>query len=73
MTTLWQALPPLLAILVAPFVGSFLGTIVNGVEIGGRHSVAAAELKLGENDLVVGTVDSPFRFRVIVHRGPGPV
>lgn len=52
--------------------GSFLGTIVNGVEIGGRHPVAAVDLELGENDLVVGSPDSPFQFRVIVDRGPGP-
>jgi CRP/FNR family cyclic AMP-dependent transcriptional regulator len=52
--------------------GSFLGTIVNGVEIGGRHPLAAADLEIGENDLVVGSLESPFQFRVIVDRGPGP-
>lgn len=56
--------------------GSFLGTIVNGKEIGGRHDVASAELDVGVNEITLGNADSPFRFRVVVERhvpemGPG--
>jgi len=46
--------------------GSYLGTIVNGVKIGGGHRGAVCPLRGGENDLVVGSEDSPFRFRVLV-------
>jgi len=46
--------------------GSYLGTIVNGVAIGGRHKGASAALVEGENEIVVGSRHSPFRFRVMV-------
>ncbi|MBM3297419.1 MAG: cyclic nucleotide-binding domain-containing protein [Candidatus Aminicenantes bacterium] len=46
--------------------GSFLGTVVNGVTIGGGHRGAVCLLREGENDLVVGSENSPFRFRVLV-------
>jgi hypothetical protein len=46
--------------------GSFLGTIVNGTTIGGEHRGAVCELREGENEVVVGTKGSPFRFRVVV-------
>jgi hypothetical protein len=51
--------------------GSFLGTIVNGVHVGGRHRGAEARLVEGENELALGSADSPYRFRVIVERDPG--
>jgi len=46
--------------------GSHVGTIVNGVHIGGHHHVATAPLAVGENEVVVGSPMSPFRFRVVV-------
>lgn len=46
--------------------GSYLGTIVNGVKIGGGHRGAVCPLREGENELVVGSEDSPFRFRILV-------
>jgi len=46
--------------------GSHVGTIVNGVRIGGHHHVATAPLAVGENEVVVGSPMSPFRFRVVV-------
>ena len=48
--------------------GSFLGTLVNGVHIGGRHRGAEAVLVEGENEIALGSADSPFRFRVILER-----
>ncbi len=46
--------------------GSYLGTIVNGVQIGGHRLVAAGPLVVGENEVVVGSRMSPFRFGVVV-------
>ena len=46
--------------------GSYVGTIVNGVRIGGHHRVATVPLAVGENEVVVGSPMSPFRFRVVV-------
>jgi CRP-like cAMP-binding protein len=46
--------------------GSYLGTVVNGLSIGGRHRGAAAVLKEGDNEVIIGTAHSPFRFRVTV-------
>jgi hypothetical protein len=46
--------------------GSYVGTIVNGVRIGGHHHVATVPLAVGENEVVVGSPMSPFRFRVVV-------
>ncbi len=46
--------------------GSYVGTIVNGVQIGGHHHVAAVRLAVGENEVVAGSPRSPFRFRVVV-------
>lgn len=48
--------------------GSFLGTIVNGVQIGGRHHVGTADLRLGDNEITVGSAESPFRIRATVER-----
>jgi hypothetical protein len=46
--------------------GSYVGTIVNGVRIGGHHHVATVPLAVGENEVVAGSPMSPFRFRVVV-------
>jgi FHA domain len=46
--------------------GSYVGTIVNEVQIGGHHHVATAPLAVGENEVVAGSPRSPFRFRVVV-------
>jgi hypothetical protein len=46
--------------------GSYVGTIVNGVQIGRHHHVATVPLALGDNEVVAGSPRSPFRFRVVV-------
>jgi CRP-like cAMP-binding protein len=46
--------------------GSYLGTVVNGLSIGGGHRGAAAVLREGENEVIIGTAHSPFRFRISV-------
>ena len=46
--------------------GSYVGTIVNGVQIGRHHYVAAVPLAVGDNEVVAGSPRSPFRFRVVV-------
>jgi len=46
--------------------GSYLGTIVNGVPVGGHRHVATMLLAVGENEVVAGGPKSPFRFRVVV-------
>jgi pSer/pThr/pTyr-binding forkhead associated (FHA) protein len=46
--------------------GSYVGTLVNGVQIGGHRHVATVPLALGENEVVAGSPRSPFRFRVVV-------
>ena len=46
--------------------GSYVGTIVNGVQIGRHHHVATVPLAVGDNEVVAGNPRSPFRFRVVV-------
>lgn len=46
--------------------GSTLGTIVNGVQIGKGGSICEAELKEGNNELIAGLHDSPFKFIITV-------
>jgi len=46
--------------------GSHLGTLVNGVRIGGTSNVSVAILKAGDNTVVAGSDTSPFRFTVQV-------
>jgi len=46
--------------------GSYVGTIVNRIQIGGHRYVATAPLAVGENEVVAGGPRSPFRFRVVV-------
>ena len=46
--------------------GSYLGTLVNGNHIGGNHQTGSALLAPGENEVVVGSKHSPFRYCVRV-------
>lgn len=46
--------------------GSYLGTSVNGRVIGGNHVGAWTALEEGENEIIVGSIHSPFRFRINV-------
>jgi len=46
--------------------GSYVGTIVNKVQIGGDRHVATVPLAVGENEVVAGSPRSTFRFRVVV-------
>ena len=46
--------------------GSYHGTTLNGVILGGRGRPQTAPLMTGESELVAGKPDSPFRFRIIV-------
>ena len=46
--------------------GSYVGTIVNRIQIGGHRHVATVPLAVGENEVVAGSPRSPFRFRVVV-------
>jgi hypothetical protein len=51
----------------APFVrdtGSHLGTVVNGMRIGGNANTRVASLQPGENEIVAGADGSPFVFTV---------
>jgi CRP/FNR family cyclic AMP-dependent transcriptional regulator len=45
--------------------GSFLGTIVNGCQIGGRRPAGSAPLRAGTNEIIAGSPDSPFRFSIV--------
>jgi CRP-like cAMP-binding protein len=44
--------------------GSATGTLVNGKRIGGDRSRGRAALTAGENELVLGTASSPYKFSV---------
>lgn len=46
--------------------GSRGGTIVNGVAIGNTAARDTAPLREGENEVIAGKADSPYRFTVIV-------
>jgi len=48
--------------------GSHLGCCVNDLWIGGRTMNRVARLKEGDNTLVIGSPDSPYRFRISVRR-----
>jgi hypothetical protein len=53
--------------------GSYVGTIVNSLQVGGDRRVGTAPLAVGENEVVAGSPNSPFRFRVVVAlRQPDP-
>ena len=42
--------------------GSLLGLIVNGQPIGGGHDEKVQKLIRGENTVLIGNEDSPYRF-----------
>jgi CRP-like cAMP-binding protein len=46
--------------------GSYLGTVVNGLSLGGHHRGASAVLREGDNEVIIGSTHSPFRFRLTV-------
>ncbi|MDJ0949514.1 MAG: cyclic nucleotide-binding domain-containing protein [Alphaproteobacteria bacterium] len=52
--------------LVVADLGSLLGTLVNGVRVSGFERVNSAGLVRGENLVVAGGLDSPYRFTVTV-------
>ncbi|MFQ6018910.1 MAG: cyclic nucleotide-binding domain-containing protein [Kiloniellaceae bacterium] len=52
-------------------LGSHLGTVVNGVRIAHFERSDTADLRFGENDVQLGGLDSPYRFRIIVERVAG--
>jgi hypothetical protein len=43
-------------------VDSQLGTVVNGLRIGIDEPMNAVPLHIGENEIIAGAADSPFRF-----------
>src|SRR5581483_3797733 len=47
-------------------LGSTLGTWVNGLRVGGPEDERRASLTPGDNELVLGLEDSPFRFALRV-------
>jgi hypothetical protein len=53
------------ALIVRDF-GSYHGTTVNGMTLGGDGRPRTAPLMTGESELVAGKPDSPFRFRILV-------
>lgn len=48
--------------------GSMVGTIVNGVSLGAGQINLTADLQLGENTLILGVENSPYRFIIEVSR-----
>lgn len=46
--------------------GSRLGTVVNGIGIGGPHAKKSVQLDSGENTLILGGADSQIRFKIEV-------
>ncbi|MGB0632931.1 MAG: FHA domain-containing protein, partial [Alphaproteobacteria bacterium] len=46
--------------------GSYHGTTLNGMILGGQDRPQTAPLMTGESELVAGKPDSPFRFCIIV-------
>lgn len=53
------------ALIVRDF-GSYHGTTVNGLTLGGDGRPRTAPLMTGESELIAGKPDSPFRFRILV-------
>lgn len=44
--------------------GSSLGTIVNGTPIGVKNASLSEVLVLGKNNIILGTVRSPYKFQI---------
>lgn len=53
------------ALIIRDF-GSYHGTTVNGMTLGGEGRPRTAPLMTGESELIAGKPDSPFRFRIVV-------
>jgi len=53
------------ALIIRDF-GSYHGTTINGLTLGGEGRPRTAPLMTGESELVAGKADSPFRFRILV-------
>lgn len=53
------------ALIVRDF-GSYHGTTINGLTLGGEGRPRTAPLMTGESELVAGKADSPFRFIILV-------
>lgn len=49
-------------------LGSYLGTLVNGQRIASFEHGSVAGLRFGDNQVVTGGADSPYRFRIIVEK-----
>jgi CRP-like cAMP-binding protein len=47
---------------------SHLGTVVDGQRVAHFEQSDRADLRFGENSVIAGGVDSPFRFRIVVER-----
>jgi hypothetical protein len=54
--------------IVARDLGSHLGTLVNGVRLAKFEASDHATLKYGDNDVQLGSIESPYHFRVIIER-----
>lgn len=52
--------------LVLRDLDSHLGTVVNGRRVAHFEQASQADLHFGENTVIAGGVDSPFRFRLVV-------
>lgn len=46
--------------------GSRLGTVVNGIMIGGGQRTGRVELRDGDNEVRIGAANTPYRFRITV-------
>ena len=57
---------------VVSHVGSTLGTIVNGQAIGRHFARDSAPLHRGENHILAGGWNSPFKFLVTINQGKRP-
>jgi hypothetical protein len=53
------------ALIIRDF-GSYHGTTVNGMTLGGEGRPRTPPLMTGESELIAGKPDSPFRFRIVV-------
>ncbi|RMD87876.1 MAG: hypothetical protein D6807_06975 [Alphaproteobacteria bacterium] len=58
--------------LIVRDLGSYLGTLANGRYLSRFSQEATAPLYFGVNEVIAGTADSPFRFRIVIEpRGSG--
>lgn len=52
--------------LIARDLGSHLGTMVNGVRIADFEESMECALRFGDNEIQLGGIESPYKFRIIV-------